>query len=464
MIRARGQFGHQFRLFLLGAMGIGCDMFWQWLKNYLPRGLYGRAAMILILPVLTVQLLVSVVFIQRHFDGVTRSMTSAVAIELRYLQRVADQVADLGGARLAASAIGSELQIEATFPTKLPPVADSKRFDDLTGRSVISELHQELPRAIAVFLDQRSTVNLWLETAHGPLQLTFSRSRVSASNPHQLLVIMLVMGIIMTTIAYFFLRNQLRPIKRMAVAAADYGKGRLTPYTPTGAVEVRAAGMAFLEMRNRIERQTQSRIMMLSGVSHDLRTPLTRLRLGLSMLDGEDVAPLIGDVDDMQELLDGFLSFARDEANDALEPIHPKTLHESLIESANRAGQNVQSGGVTGPDIEVALRPQAIVRAVDNLIGNALRYGTTARLSLAVTDRAIRFVVQDDGPGIPAQDREAAMSPFVRLDPARNQNDGSGVGLGLAIVADIARAHGGLLRLGNSEELGGLKAEIVIAR
>ena len=439
-------------------------MFWQWLKNYLPRGLYGRAAMILILPVLTVQLLVSVVFIQRHFDGVTRSMTSAVAIELRYLKRIADQAETLSGAQSAAQAIGANLEIDASFPSDVPPLRDKKQFDDLTGRSVMSQLRQEIPSTLAVILDPRSTVNLWFDTTHGPMKVTFSRGRVSTSNPHQLLVIMIVMGVIMTTIAYFFLRNQLRPIKRMAAAAADYGKGRITPFTPSGAVEVRAAGMAFLDMRNRIERQTQSRIMMLSGVSHDLRTPLTRLRLGLSMLDGEDVEPLIGDIDDMQELLDGFLAFARDEASDALEPVRPKDLYETLIDGAERAGQNVQRGGVTGPDIELTLRPQAIVRAVDNLIGNALRYGGTAVLSLVVTDRAIRFVVQDDGPGIPAQDREAAMSPFVRLDPARNQNDGSGVGLGLAIVADIARAHGGLLRLSESKDLGGLQAEIVLAR
>ena len=439
-------------------------MLWQWIKRYLPRGLYGRAALILILPVLTVQLLVSVVFIQRHFDGVTRAMTSAVAIELRYLQDQANAAASVAQAQSELAAISAGLEIAALIPASDVPAADDKRFDDLTGRMVISELRADVPDTLAVVLERRTAVSIWVDTVHGPLQLTFSRLRVSASNPHQLLVIMVVMGVIMTTISYFFLRNQLRPIKRMSAAAADFGKGRITPFTPTGAVEVRAAGMAFLDMRNRIERQSQNRIMMLSGISHDLRTPLTRLRLGLSMIDDTEAEALIRDVDDMQEMLDGFLSFARDDANDALEKVKVRELLATMLEGAERAGQDVAKGAVTGDDIEMKLRPRAITRAVDNLIGNALRYGTRAQLGLTVTERTVRFCVEDNGPGIPLAAREAAMSPFVRLDPARNQDAGTGVGLGLAIVADIARAHGGLLRLGDSDTLGGLKAELVIAR
>lgn len=439
-------------------------MFWRWFKQYLPRGLYGRAALILILPVLTVQLLVSVVFIQRHFDGVTRAMTGSMAIDVRYLRNTVNAAKGREAAQTVLGDIGARLEIAGTIPAIDVPDRDRKQFDDLTGRMVISQFRQDVSGTLAVVLDRRSGVNLWVETDHGPLKLEFSRSRVSASNPHQLLVIMIVMGAIMTTISYFFLRNQLRPIKRMAVAAADYGKGRITPFTPTGAVEVRAAGMAFLDMRNRIERQTQSRTMMLSGISHDLRTPLTRMRLGLSMLDDADTAPLIRDVDDMQKLLDGFLSFARDDASDAREQVTIEVLVETIMASARRAGHLVEQGQIIGGATQVSLRPHAITRAVDNLIANAQRYADSARLSVVVTDRTVRFTVEDNGPGIPAAEREAALGPFVRLDPARNQDAGSGVGLGLAIVADIARSHGGLLRLDDSDDLGGLRADLVIAR
>ncbi|WP_458790446.1 ATP-binding protein [Yoonia sp. MH D7] len=439
-------------------------MFWQWLKNYMPRGLYGRAALILILPVLTLQLLVSVVFIQRHFEGVTRAMTRAVSIELRYLRDTVNAAPDMSAAQMALLNVATPLEFKTTLPATGIPRTDIRNWNDLTGKAAIANLRNSIPEILAVSLEDRKVVQLWIDTSFGPALLTFGRGRVSASNPHQLLVIMVVMGAIMTTISYFFLRNQLRPIKRMADAAAEYGKGRVTPFTPTGAVEVRAAGMAFLDMRNRIERQTQSRTLMLSGVSHDLRTPLTRLRLGLSMLDGEDTAPLLRDVDDMQDLLDAFLNFARNDAGDNLEWCIPREIILSVVADAVRIGHVVRVHEISGLDVPVSVRPMAVRRALDNLISNALRYGTCAEISLSVTERAVRLTVEDDGPGIPAQSREAAMSPFVRLDPARNQDKGTGVGLGLSIVADIARTHGGLLRLGDSERLGGLKAEMVLAK
>lgn len=439
-------------------------MFFGWLKKYMPRGIYARAALILVLPILLLQLLVSVVFIQRHFEGVTRQMTSGVNIELRFLIETANAQTDLEMARADVADIGSSLEIETALPAEDKIGADIVPFVDLTGAKVIENLRGGVDGILAVSLEDRRRVVIWAETRHGPLEMDLSRRRVSASNPHQLIVIMVVLGAFMTAVAYVFLRNQLRPIKRMARAAADYGKGRITPFTPTGAVEVRAAGMAFLDMRNRLERQTQSRTMMLSGVSHDLRTPLTRLKLGLSMLDAKDAEPLAHDVDDMERLLNAFLDFARTDAGDSLEPTRPSQIVHAVLEDAKRMAQDVTLGAIEGPDEPVSLRPLAIRRALDNLIGNALRYGNRAEIGVSVTDRAVRFWVEDDGPGIPPERRDEALSPFVRLDPARNQDKGSGVGLGLSIVADIARTHGGVLRLGDSEKLGGLKAEVVLAR
>ena len=440
-------------------------MIFQWLKTLMPRSLYGRAALILLLPVITLQLVISVAFIQRHFDEVTRQMTQSVMIDLRYLLDQVSAAPDLASAQAAADHYGAALQLRAVVgPDPVAP-GDSRRFYDLSGAVVIATLRGQLDQVQAINLDDERRVEMWLTVPQGVLALGFDRGRVSASNPHQLLVLMLVLGVLMTLISYSFLRNQLRPIKRMAAAAAEYGKGRIVPYQPAGANEVRAAGSAFLEMRARIERQTQSRTLMLSGVSHDLRTPLTRLRLGLSLIDEAEAAPLLRDVDDMQHLLDAFLDFARGDAEDALEPTDPQALLTHVVADAVRAGQAaVLVETPTTPAAQVPLRPLAIRRAVENLIGNALRYGTKAELSLTISDRMIRISVEDDGPGIPADRREEAMRPFTRLDPARNQDRGSGVGLGLAIVADIARGHGGVLRLGDSARLGGLRADIVLAR
>ena len=245
----------------------------------MPRGLYMRGALILLLPVLTIQVLVSVVFIQRHFEGVTDQMVQAVSIELRFISDLATQSSDQSAAMGNILEIAQPLEMDVAWVDSVPNVGNDKLWTDFTGTSVRTYLLEEVPQIAEVSLGNPRTVTVWFETPSGVLQLSFPRKRVSASNPHQLLVIMVVLGGLMTLIAYFFLRNQLRPIKRMADAAQAFGKGQKLDYSPSGAVEVRAAGAAFLDMRNRIERQTQNRTMMLSGVSHDLRTPLTRLSL-----------------------------------------------------------------------------------------------------------------------------------------------------------------------------------------
>jgi two-component system osmolarity sensor histidine kinase EnvZ len=217
-------------------------------------------------------------------------------------------------------------------------------------------------------------------------------------------------------------------------------------------------------MRGRIEAMIEQRTLMLSGVSHDLRTPLTRMKLGLSMLeDGPEVEALLRDVAEMEALLSTFLDFARGEALDDPVLSDPVRLARDLVADVERAGGQVT---LVAPDrvSAVMLRPQAVRRCLSNLISNAQRYGQTVRLSVALPNRSIRFTIEDDGPGIPADRRLEAVKPFARLDEARNQDKGSGVGLGLAIARDIAQRHGGSLHLGDSADLGGLRVDLVLPR
>jgi two-component system osmolarity sensor histidine kinase EnvZ len=396
-------------------------------------------------------------------------MTRSVAIELRFLietvQRAEETVV---GA--AAQSLARPLTLEVLIPVQELPDQDMRTALDLSGRAIIRTLRAELPEVLVVDVTASRLVTIWVETRHGPMQVTFDRRRVSASNPHQLLVLMVVLGVLMTLVSYVFLRNQLRPIKRLAAAAADYGKGRVMNYHPSGANEVRAAGNAFLDMRNRIERQTQQRTLMLSGVSHDLRTPLTRFKLGLSLIDDPQVEMMRRDVDEMQGMLDGFLNFSSSESTGARETVNPLALVKDCVAAAQRGGQNVNWIGQNRADVdqdhsvEVALNTGAVRRAIGNLIENAVRYGGQADVSVVVSDRAVVIAVEDAGAGIAPEDRENALKPFTRLDLARNQDAGAGVGLGLAITSDIARSHGGMLRLGKSERLGGLKADLVLAR
>ena len=303
-------------------------------KSLMPRSLFGRAALILVVPVVAIQLVVSMAFIQRHFEGVTRQMTAGVRIELRYLLDQINSATDMAQAQDRASALAGALDLLVALPAISPePAADLRRIWDLSGRVVIETLRDgpaEIRRAV---LDgQNGEVRLWLDTDHGVMEVAIERRRVSASNPHQLLVVMLATSVLMTVIAYLFLRNQLRPITRLAAAADAFGKGRHVPYRPGGAVEVRAAGHAFLDMRARIERQIEQRTLMLSGVSHDLRTPLTRMRLALSLMpQDDDSRALEADVAQMERMVDEFLSFSRGDAVDEIELVDPASLVAGVV-------------------------------------------------------------------------------------------------------------------------------------
>lgn len=436
------------------------------LKSLLPRGLFGRAALILLVPVVAIQLIVSVVFIQRHFEGVTRQMTTSIQIEISHLLSVVNAAPDLATGQQRGAEIGAALELQVTLPGADAPAEDLREFIDWSGREVILTLRAGLPELISAdLISGDREVRAWFQTRYGPIRVALDRRRLSASNPHQLLVLMVFASVLMTGVAYVFLRNQLTPIARMAQAAEAFGKGEIVPFRPRGATEVRAAGQAFLDMRLRIERQIEARTQMLSGVSHDLRTPLTRLKLGLSFLPEDDeVEALKRDVQQMERMVDEFLSFARGDAMEEPAAVDPADFLAQVVADAVRAGQAVSLGPVDWPGGTVRLRPEAVRRALENLLGNAARHGTRASVSLSASDRLVRMVVEDDGPGIPEPSREAAMEPFRRLDAARNPNRGGGVGLGLAIAADIARSHGGALRLGQSESLGGLRAELSLAR
>ncbi|MBC6408103.1 MAG: HAMP domain-containing protein [Rhodobacteraceae bacterium] len=443
-------------------------MVFRWLKRYLPQSLYGRAALILLLPVLTLQILVAVIFFQRHFDRVTQHMTLAIARELALVLQEIDKAPQPALILPRTKALTEALDIRLTLAEPpFPP--QSRRWYDLSGRVVIRTLRAELPHPMRIQLPDNDAVHLWVTTANGSIRLTFDRARVSPSNPHQLLVYMVVFGFLITAIAYVYLRNQLRPITRLARAARAFGEGRRLPYRVAGSREVRAAGTAFLEMRRRIEHHLEQRAMMLLGVSHDLRTPLTRLRLGVSLLpvSEQERAPIEKDIADMQRLLDEFVNFVQGAQGGAAggdwEDVDPIALVRESIAAFARGGAAVVLVACEGAG-QMPLRRVGLRRAVENVIENAVRYGGRVEVSLRLDAKALRIRVEDDGPGIPAGARAEAIKPFVRLDPARNQDKGSGVGLGLAIAADTVRAHGGALHLGTSPTLGGLCADIVIAR
>jgi two-component system, OmpR family, osmolarity sensor histidine kinase EnvZ len=445
-----------------------------WVRKFLPKSINGRAALILLLPILTLQMVVSVAFVQRYYEGISRQMTSNLFSEIDFFLKTADQAPNGTEAQRELAALSANLNVSVSIePDKIP---NRRGLFDLSGRAVENTLRNEYQALQGIdFLENPRSVQFSIGTSIGNLTFSIPKYKLAAPNRHQLLVVTFFTGILMAAISLQFLRNQMNPIRRLAQAAEAFGKGQIVPFQVGGASEIRSAGAAFLDMRDRIERQKEQRTLMLTGVSHDLRTPLTRLKLSLSMLESaDDIEATTADVAEMEGLIDSFLDYARTESTEstesteATEPTEPLALADAsdLVRQAVRKidpdGKLVGFGDMsTAPD-RVELRASAIERAVANLVGNAVRYANTAKVSVKYADRTLRLIVEDDGPGISSEDRDRAMKPFVRLDPARNQNKGSGVGLGLAIVSDIAVSHGGRLVLGDSQGLGGLRAEFAI--
>jgi len=367
-------------------------------------------------------------------------------------------------ARLARfdAAMELDLALVEGLPPGTPPLpGPAPLFFELSSRILLEQTATQVAGLVALDMEGRF-VRLWLDSPHGLIQVQIPAWRLSATNPHQLLLWMVLAGVIMSMVAFAVMRRQLRPIRTLSQAAEAFGRGQNLPFRPSGALEVRAAGEAFLQMRQRIDQHIEQRTLMLSGVSHDLRTPLTRMRLGLSMLEPEPEArAMLGDVAEMESLIDRFLEFARSGAAEPAEHIAPRALAAERVADARRRGGNVtlRAGADPAPQ---PIRRAGLSRALDNVINNALRYATLAEVSVEDGPEGTLFIVEDDGPGINPVQWGEAVKPFVRLDSARNSDRGSGVGLGLAIAVDALRSHGGQLILGQSRALGGLEVRMVL--
>ena len=428
----------------------------------LPKGLYRRSLLIVILPMVLLQTAVTFAFMQHHFELVTRRLSEGVARDVGALADLYRQLPagadDAPLVRLAAD----RFRIDATLlpPGPLPPAMPRSFFgalDPLT-RTLPNELKTEVLQPFWVDTVGRSgLMEIRVDLGDRVLRLVTRRALAYEANAHIFVLWMLGAMIVLLTVAIMFLRNQIRPILRLARAAEDFGKGRDMSFSPHGAREVRQAGHAFIEMKNRIERATEQRTAMLNGVSHDLRTILTRFKLSLALLDNSADSELLQkDVDEMGRMLEGYLAFARGDASESTVRTDVKELLDDLRADAERHGAAVSLE--THGDLAIPVRPIAIKRCVGNLVANAQRHADHVWISAKREPQAVAVVVDDDGVGIPQEHREDVFRPFYRLDEARNQDEG-GAGLGLAIARDIARSHGGDIILADSP-MGGLRAVV----
>ena len=348
----------------------------------------------------------------------------------------------------------------AVMPAEPLPAPGPKPFFSILDNILSEELTRQVNRPFWIdTVGNSNLVEIRVQLDNSVLRVFALRSQAYASNTHIFLLWMVGTSLVLLAISILFLRNQIRPIQQLATAAESFGKGRPMPrdFRPRGAEEVRRAGLAFIQMRERIERQIEQRTAMLSGVSHDLRTILTRFKLQLALASPKlNTSALEQDVSDMQQMLEGYLAFARGEGDEVTGELDLEALLDKLASEAKMRGKRFDFS-MTGKPL-VYVKPGAFTRLVTNLTSNAFRHAETVNVAATHVKGWLTLRVDDDGPGIPKESREEVFRPFVRLDEARNQDE-SGTGLGLSIARDIANAHGGTIKLAKSP-LGGLRAEV----
>ena len=429
------------------------------LRRFLPRGLFARTLLIIVLPVALMQIAVVWSFFEQHWETVTSRLSEGVAGDIAMMTTLyEDDIADPEAFRRQSDVAMSTMRLSVDFrPGETLPTSRRTSFFRTLDRTLQSALSGQLD-ANFWFDTTRypNYVDIRVEVDGGILRFIALRERVFATTGNIFLLWIVGATTMLTAVSIVFIRNQVKPIRRLADAAEQFGRGQdVAHFRPSGATEVRQAAHAFLKMRDRLRRQLEQRTALLAGVSHDLRTPLTRLRLQLALMpetpEREDAKR---DITEMQDMLDEYLDFARGQANEETARTDLIALVEGVIEDARRAGSHIDL--VAGEPIEADIRPGSVKRSLANLVNNAREHADKVAISIRRADGRIEILVDDDGPGIAPDQYEEALKPFSRLDESRNPNR-KGVGLGLAIARDVARGHGGEIRLSKSP-MGGLRA------
>ncbi|MFZ4540851.1 MAG: ATP-binding protein [Rickettsiales bacterium] len=424
------------------------------IRRFLPNNLFARALLILVLPMLLSQLFIAHIFYDRHWSSVSRNMANSVVGDVVWLEqsyrnaREEGMPVDVALAQVAplAKQMGIVITLQTEGDTRIQNGRGRKFFPDF-----FRGLNERIDDNVALEHDDvNEVVRVRIEVPDGVLALTVNRKSLTSQTTTIFMLWMAGTSILMTFIATLFLRNQVRPIVTLSHVAEQLGLGHdVASFKPSGANEVRRAGKAFLVMSERIRRHVQSRTEMLAGISHDLRTPLTRMKLELELatMDAVTRTALSNDIDEMGKMIDEYLDFARGDAGELAEPIDLNQLLTNIADDYRRSKREVYY--TTTNSVELMLRPQAMRRALTNLIDNALRYGGgEATLTLEQSTAFVRIKVTDIGEGIPSEAQETVFKPFTRLEPSRNTQTG-GVGLGLSIARAIAQSHGGDVMLEN---------------
>ncbi len=428
------------------------------IKKYLPKSLLGRSLMIIVMPLIMLQLISGTIFFETHWDKVSLRLARGVAGDIAaIINMLRIEMSAKNRARVLEIAEG-DMQIFVIVRDKSVLKDPTPVGRNLMERMLIRAMREHVGEPFQI--DAKSVprhVAIDVQLPNAMLHVVVPRKRLFSSTAFVFVAWMVGSALILFGVATVFMRNQVKPIRRLARAADDFGKGRdVSGFKVEGATEVRLAAAAFMAMQGRIVRQIRQRTDMLAGVSHDLRTPLTRMRLQLEMQGDDAAADLKGDVTEMEHMLEGYLAFARGEGGEDPVPTDMSELLQGVVQQAQRKGGVIDLH--TEGELEVALRPSAFRRCITNIVENAMQHSNHITLRAGLREGAVEVIVDDDGPGILEDVREEVFKPFYRIENSRNPGTG-GVGLGLSIAQDVVRGLGGDISLEGSS-LGGLRVKI----
>lgn len=434
------------------------------LKRFMPNTLFARSLLIVVLPTILLQILATYIFYERHWNDVARRLAQGVSGEVAAIISLTDRFPGEDARESIVTIARDQMRLKISFKDGILEdfgEANPVHYGFLE-RHLARELQYSLPgRDFTLRTDTNlESVVLNIQLPSKTLQVIVRDKRLFSSTTYIFVMWMIGISLLLLGVAVVFLRNQMRPIRQLAKAADKFGKGHdVSDFKPSGAQEIRLASHAFHDMKNRIKRQIIQRTEMLAGVSHDLRTPLTRMTLQLAMMpEGEAKENLRSDVEDMRHMVEGYLAFARGQEAEAVNQVDLVDIVKDVVENARRQGAQVD---LIAPENAIAhVRPGSIKRGLTNLLENARRHATEMRVTVGTRDQQIMILIDDNGPGIPAENRDDVFRPFHRLDTSRNSETG-GSGLGMTITRDIILGHGGHIALGDSP-YGGLRVEILI--
>ncbi len=430
------------------------------IRRFLPRSLLGRAVLIIITPLILLQVISTWVFYDRHYDTITKRLAQGLAGDVAAVITMIGRDPDLQHRRevFQLARVAMQLQLTLTEGIDLP-APEAPRVRTVVETRLDDALRERLRQPFVI--DARSVsghVVILVKLPQGLLRVLVTDERLFSSTTYIFIFWTIGSSVLLFGIAVIFMRNQVKPIRRLARAAESFGKGQeVRDFKPEGATEVRQAAAAFINMRDRIKRQIQQRTEMLAGVSHDLRTPLTRMKLQLEMLqDVPDAKYLQSDVAEMEHMVEGYLAFARGEGQETPAPADLGELLREVVAQMTRDGRAVDLH--VEEDLTLPLRREGMRRCLTNLIANAQRHGQHVAVRAGRRKNLVEVTIDDDGPGIPPEHHDDVFKPFFRLEGSRNPATG-GIGLGLTIARDVARSHGGDVSLEPAPG-GGLRARI----